>query len=120
MPRAKLGVRFESETPEDARFTALPKNDGEVLGVEVLDAEPVTQEEVDEELAAEMADAPKDGRTLILVSAEGDKAAGYWRLTRSFQPSPQGRRWVPSGFWAGYPGTQKLPFDPVAWEEVKY
>jgi len=66
----------------------------------------------------DMDDAPKNGDAIFLHPAEGEPVKGYWRLTRQFDISPAGRKWVPYGTWSIWRGSMPLGFEPVGWSEV--
>lgn len=60
-------------------------------------------------------DAPKNGRPLILIGADGTSVMAYWRVTREFHP---GTGWTPKAFWALWQGPDPVSFEPIGWQEA--
>lgn len=66
-----------------------------------------------------MDDAPTDGKTIVVRSADDDagqheEVLSIYRNTRKFDPRLG--KFVPSNFWAlAASGGMKLPWEPIAW-----
>jgi hypothetical protein len=63
----------------------------------------------------DMANAPKDGRPVWLQDADGVQVEGHWRRTRAMVKA----QWTVTEFWAVWPGTMPLGFEPVGWFEAR-
>lgn len=65
----------------------------------------------------DMADAPKNGKPLRLMSPDHQVVEAHWRITREVRKEPLG--WHEKGLWGlwGAPGVH-VPFEPIAWRPM--
>lgn len=54
--------------------------------------------------------APKDGKVIRVTSDGRTFVEAHYRTTRRWE-----KGWVATAFWAAWPGTARMSFDPIGW-----
>lgn len=61
---------------------------------------------------------PYDGRPVLVTADLMVAHPAVWRVTRKFNPAT--KKLEPTAFWSAHnSGGQRLPFEPVAWRELR-